>query len=160
MAIRPARIGDTREILQMIKGLAQYERALDEVVTREDDLEKALFGEKPEVYCHVATSGEKVIGIAIWHLNYSTWLGKHGMFLEDLFVDPKSRGQGHGLSLLRELANICVNRGYERLQWSVLDWNQPSIEFYKSMGAIAMDEWTVFRLSGSALKNISRPKSK
>ncbi|HEX7405696.1 MAG TPA: GNAT family N-acetyltransferase [Candidatus Nanopelagicaceae bacterium] len=159
MSIRPAIISDTPAILKMIKGLAEYERAPDEVVATEDDLERTLFCENPQVYALVAISEENVVGIAIWHLNYSTWLGKHGIYLEDLYVDPKERGKGHGLALLRELAKICVDRGYERLQWWVLDWNEPSIEFYKSIGAIAMDEWTVFRLSGEALRNLSQPTS-
>jgi GNAT superfamily N-acetyltransferase len=120
-------------------------------------LMSSFFGENPQVFAHVATYDESVVGIAIWHLNYSTWLGKHGMYLEDLYVVPQSRGQGHGMALLKELASICVGREYERLQWWVLDWNQPSIEFYKSLGAIPMDEWTVFRLSGEAIEKLSRP---
>src|SRR5450830_149747 len=156
MPIRSALICDIPAILKMIKGLAEYEKALNEVVATEEDLQRTLFSDNPAVYCHVATSNDKVVGIAIWHLNYSTWLGKHGIYLEDLYVDSKERGKGHGLALLKELARICVDRGYERLQWWVLDWNEPSIEFYKSLGAVAMDEWTVFRLSGEALKNLSQ----
>lgn len=159
MAVRPALCSDIPAILKMIKGLAEYEKALDEVTATEQDLEKTLFGQNPQVYCHVATANETVVGIAIWHLNYSTWLGKHGIYLEDLYVDPEERGKGHGLALLNELAKICVSRGYERLQWWVLDWNEPSIEFYKSLGAVPMDEWTVFRITGQALKNLSQPYS-
>ncbi|HEY3293778.1 MAG TPA: GNAT family N-acetyltransferase [Candidatus Nanopelagicaceae bacterium] len=159
MPIRNARPDDIPSILALIRGLAEYEKALDEVVATEDALAASFFCENPQVFCHVATEGEKVVGIAIWHLNYSTWLGKHGMYLEDLYVVPEERGHGHGMALLKELARICVEREYERLQWWVLDWNTPSIEFYKSLGAVPMDEWTVFRLSGDALKNLSLPQA-
>ncbi len=156
MSVRPALASDVPEILALIRGLAEYEKALDEVTATEEDLRACLFCENPQVFCHVATREGVVVGIAIWHLNYSTWLGKHGIYLEDLFVVPQERGHGHGMALLKELARICVERDYERLQWWVLDWNQPSIEFYKSLGAVAMDEWTVFRLSGRALKKLGK----
>lgn len=154
-SIRKAGLNDIPAILALIRGLAEYEKALVEVVATEDALTASFFCENPQVFCHVATQDETVVGIAIWHLNYSTWLGKHGMYLEDLYVVPESRGHGHGMALLKELARICVERDYERLQWWVLDWNTPSIEFYKSLGAIPMDEWTVFRLSGDALRKLS-----
>lgn len=157
MPVRPANIGDTPAILQLIRGLAEYEKALDEVVATEEALKASLFCENPQVFCHVATQDETVVGIAVWHLNYSTWLGKHGMYLEDLYVLPEMRGQGHGMALLKELARICIERDYERLQWWVLDWNEPSIEFYKSIGAVPMDEWTVFRVSGEPLKKLALP---
>jgi len=156
MAIRPATVDDIPFILQLIRGLAEYEKAPDEVVATEEDLKSSFFCENPQVFCHVATQDEAIVGIAVWHLNYSTWLGKHGMYLEDLYVVPQERGQGHGMALLKELARICVERDYERFQWWVLDWNKPSIEFYKSIGAIGMNEWTVFRLSGDALKNLAQ----
>jgi len=156
MTIRPAVISDVHMILKLIRGLAEYEKALDEVVATEEDLKSSFFNQTPQVFCHVATRDDAVVGIAIWHLNYSTWLGKHGMYLEDLYVIPQERGQGHGMALLKELARICVERDYERFQWWVLDWNQPSIEFYKSIGAVGMDEWTVFRLSGDALTNLAQ----
>lgn len=155
MTIRPAHANDVPAILQLIRGLAEYEKALDEVVATEDALRATLFCDGPQVFCHVATQDEVVVGIAIWHLNYSTWLGKHGMYLEDLYVVPEVRGRGHGMSLLKELAKICVDRDYERLQWWVLDWNEPSVELYKSIGAVPMDEWTVFRLSDDALEKLS-----
>lgn len=155
MLIRPATANDVPEILQLIQGLAEYERALDEVKATEEDLLATFFCPSPQVFAHVATMNGKVVGIAIWHLNYSTWLGKHGIYLEDLFVLPESRGHGYGISLLKELAKICVDRGYERLQWWVLDWNQPSIEFYKSIGAVPMDEWTTFRLSAQPLNKFA-----
>jgi len=151
MTERPALVGDVPEILALIKGLAEYEKALTEVSATEEDLVASFFCENPQVFCHVATSEGKVVGIAVWHLNYSTWLGKHGIYLEDLYVVPEERGHGYGMALLKALAKICVDRNYERLQWWVLDWNEPSIEFYESLGAQAMDEWTVFRLSGQAL---------
>lgn len=157
MTIRPAVISDIPMILQLIRGLAKYEKALNEVVATEEALQASFFCENPQVFAHVATEDGFVVGIAVWHLNYSTWLGKHGMYLEDLYVVPEARGQGHGMALLKELARTCVEREYERLQWWVLDWNEPSIEFYKSIGAVGMEEWTVFRLSGEALRNLARP---
>lgn len=155
--IRTAIPNDIPAILALIRGLAEYEKALDEVVATEDDLMTSFFCQNPQVFCHVATQDERVVGIAVWHLNYSTWLGRHGMYLEDLYVVPEARGHGHGMALLKELAKICVKRDYERLQWWVLDWNAPAIEFYKSIGAVAMDEWTVFRVSRDALKKLSLP---
>lgn len=155
MPVRPATIGDIPAILRLIRGLAEYEKALNEVVATEEDLAASFFCENPQVFAHVATRDDIVVGLAVWHLNYSTWLGKHGIYLEDLYVVPEERGQGHGMALLKVLAKICVDRGYERLQWWVLDWNEPSIEFYKSIGAVGMDEWTVFRISGEPLKKLA-----
>ena len=125
-----------------------------EVLATVEELERTLFGEVPKVFAHVVDVDGKVVGIAIWFLNYSTWLGKHGIYLEDLYVQPEFRGQGFGLALLKELARICVERGYPRFQWWVLDWNSPAIEFYSSHGAVAMDEWTVHRITGEALKKL------
>jgi len=153
--VRPATIADLPDIFKYIHALAEYENAPDEVVLSLDDLEQSFFGENPQVYCLLSQEANVVTGIAIWHLNYSTWLGKHGLYLEDLFVDPKYRGAGHGKALLVRLAQICVERGYPRFQWWVLDWNEPAIDFYKSFGAVAMDEWTVFRLSGDPLKKLA-----
>lgn len=153
--VRPATIADLPDIFKYIHALAEYEKAPDEVVLSLDDLEQSFFGENPQVYCLLSQEADVVTGIAIWHLNYSTWLGKHGLYLEDLFVDPKYRGAGHGKALLVRLAQICVERGYPRFQWWVLDWNEPAIDFYKSFGAVAMDEWTVFRLSGDPLKKLA-----
>ena len=152
--IRPAKVGDLPEILQLIKDLAVYEKAEHEVLATVEELERTLFGEVPKVFAHVVDVDGKVVGIAIWFLNYSTWLGKHGIYLEDLYVQPEFRGQGFGLGLLKELARICVERGYPRFQWWVLDWNSPAIEFYSSHGAVAMDEWTVHRITGEALKKL------
>jgi len=152
--IRPAKVGDLPEILQLIRDLAVYEKAEHEVLATVEELNATLFGEVPQVFAHVVEVDGKIVGIAIWFLNYSTWLGKHGIYLEDLYVQPEFRGQGFGLALLKELAKICVERGYPRFQWWVLDWNSPAIEFYRSHGAVAMDEWTVHRITGDALKKL------
>ena len=159
LKIRDAVQADLPKILQFIKDLAEYEKAPNEVVLSISDLEQSLFGTNPQVYCLIAELENEVTGFAVWHLNYSTWLGKHGIYLEDLYVDPKYRGQGHGKALLRKLAQICVERGYKRLQWWVLDWNQSAINFYKSIGAEPMDQWTVFRVSGSSLEKLATDAS-
>ncbi|MFY8168625.1 MAG: GNAT family N-acetyltransferase [Candidatus Nanopelagicus sp.] len=159
LKIRDAVQADLPKILQFIKDLAEYEKAPNEVVLSISDLEQSLFGTNPQVYCLIAELENEVTGFAVWHLNYSTWLGKHGIYLEDLYVDPKYRGQGHGKALLRKLAQICVERGYKRLQWWVLDWNQSAIDFYKSIGAEPMDQWTVFRVSGSSLEKLATDAS-
>lgn len=154
--IRAAGPGDVPDIYRLIRELARYEKSLPQVTGTEDDLRRALFADNPAVFAHVAVDGAagRAVGFALWFLNYSTWTGKHGIYLEDLFVEPGTRGHGHGKALLAELARICVARGYERLEWVVLDWNTPSIEFYKSIGAQAMDEWTTYRLSGPALRTL------
>ena len=153
--IRVAVKEDAPRILQLIKDLAEYERAPLEAKATLEQIEESLFSQHPHAFCHVVEVAGNVVGISIWFLNYSTWLGKPGIYLEDLYIDPAFRGQGFGLALLKELARICVEREYERLQWWVLDWNEPSIEFYKSLGAVPMDEWTVFRVSGDALKDLA-----
>lgn len=152
--IRYARSDDIPRILQLIKDLAEYEKAPHEAIATERQLQESIFSPNPHAFAHVAEFEGEVVGISIWFLNYSTWLGRPGIYLEDLFVDPAHRGRGFGLALLKELAKICIERGYERLQWWVLDWNEPSIDFYQSLGAIAMDEWTVYRMSGDALKKL------
>lgn len=154
MTIRCARPDDVDAIIQFIKDLAEYEQAPDEAVATHQQIHDSFFGADPKVFCHIAEVDGQRAGIAIWFLNYSTWLGQHGIYLEDLYIDPAFRGSGLGIALLKELATICVDRGYQRLQWWVLDWNEPSIEFYKSLGAVAMDEWTIFRLTGDPLKNL------
>ena len=159
LKIRDAVQADLPKIIQFIKDLAEYEKAPNEVVLSISDLEQSLFGTNPQVYCLIAELENEVTGFAVWHLNYSTWLGKHGIYLEDLYVDPKYRGQGHGKALLRKLAQICVERGYKRLQWWVLDWNQSAIDFYKSIGAEPMDQWTVFRVSGISLEKLATDAS-
>jgi GNAT superfamily N-acetyltransferase len=150
--VRAAQADDVPVIYRLIRELARYEKSLSMVTGTEDDLRRALFGPHPAVFAHVAENEGSVAGFALWFLNYSTWTGKHGIYLEDLYVEPGARGHGYGKALLAELARICLDRGYERLEWVVLDWNTPSIEFYKSIGAQAMDEWTGYRLSGPALR--------
>lgn len=153
MTVREATSQDVPEILAMIIELAEYERARDEVVATEAQLQQALFGPEPAVYALIATddaTGETA-GFALWFRNFSTWLGQHGLYLEDLYVRPQFRGHGHGKALLASLAKICVDRGYGRFEWWVLDWNSPAIDFYRSIGAEPMDEWTVQRVTGAAL---------
>jgi len=141
--------------LGLIKELAEYEKAPDAVTASESDIHESLFKPDSVTNCHVAEIDEKIVGIAIWFLNYSTWLGKEGIYLEDLYVKPEYRKNGIGLNLMKTLAKICVDRGYERFQWWVLNWNEPSIKFYESIGALPMNEWTVYRLSGEALKKFA-----
>ena len=155
MQIRLAIPGDIEDIHRLIYELAVYEKAPDEMVATVAQIKESLFNESPVAFCHVAEVDGQIVGIALWFLNYSTWLGKPGIYLEDLFVQPEFRGDGIGKGFMKTLAQLCIERGYERFQWWVLDWNEPSIEFYKSLGAVAMDEWTVFRLSGGALKKFA-----
>ena len=154
MSIREAHPKDVADILRLIKDLAIYEKAPNEVVATEALLNAALFGPQPHVFAHVVEVDNRIIGMAIWFLNFSTWQGVHGIYLEDLYIEPEYRGRGYGLALLKHLAKICIERGYGRFQWWVLDWNTPSIEFYKSQGAVPMDEWTVFRVSGEDLNTL------
>jgi GNAT superfamily N-acetyltransferase len=149
--IRPARPQDVPAIHRLIRELADYEKSLDQVTATERDLHQTLFAGQPAIFAHVAEQDGTVVGIALWFLNYSTWLGQHGIYLEDLYVTPAVRGSGLGRDLLAELARICVQRGYSRLEWSVLDWNEPARGFYRALGAVTMDEWTVHRLAGPAL---------
>ncbi|WP_433327268.1 N-acetyltransferase family protein [Spirillospora sp. CA-294931] len=149
--IRPATPDDVPAMLRLVRDLAEYERALHEVKATEDDLREHLFGPEPRVFAHVAEHEGTVVGFALWFLTFSTWVGRHGIYLEDLYVDPEIRGKGYGRRLLTELARIADERGYGRVEWSVLNWNTPSIGFYESLGARPQDEWTVFRLTGDAL---------
>jgi len=155
MQIRIAQPSDAADIHRLIYELAVYEKAPEQMVATLDQINGSLFIDKPVAFCHVAEVDGKIAGIALWFLNYSTWLGKPGIYLEDLFVQPEYRGHGIGKGFMKTLAQICIERGYERFQWWVLDWNVPSIEFYKSLCAVPMDEWTVFRLSGGALKKFA-----
>ncbi|MFJ8917977.1 GNAT family N-acetyltransferase [Streptomyces sp. NPDC102415] len=154
--IRTATAEDVPAIHTMVRELAEYEKALDEAKATEEQLREALFGERPAAYAHVAVSDDdgEVVGFALWFLNFSTWRGVHGVYLEDLYVRPGRRGGGYGKALLRELARICVERGYGRLEWSVLNWNAPAIAFYESLGARPQDEWTVYRLTDGALADL------
>ncbi|MDC7115976.1 GNAT family N-acetyltransferase [Corynebacterium amycolatum] len=168
---RPATPDDVHEIVDLIKDLAAYEKEPDAVRLTPERLREQLFGDNPAIFCHVvdSTSGNlddgagggdggvegspRLDGIALWFLNYSTWEGTHGIYLEDLYVRPEARGTGKGKALLQNLARIAVERGYSRIEWCVLKWNQPSIDFYRSLGAFPMDEWDTFRLTGSALRD-------
>lgn len=152
--IRPATADDVPAMVRLVHDLAAYERAPEQCVLTDEMLHERLFGAHPALYAHVAEVDGAVVGTAIWFLNFSTWDGVHGIHLEDLYVDPAQRGSGLGKALLTELAQVCVERGYSRLQWQVLDWNTPSIEFYRSLGAIDLEEWRTYRLSGEALQAV------
>lgn len=154
--LREARPGDEAGLLACIRGLAEYEREPDAVENTVDALTRTLFGETPHAFAHVVERGGEIVGIAIWFLTYSTWTGTHGIWLEDLFVDDAQRGRGYGKALMASLAAVCVERGYARFEWSVLDWNEPSIAFYRSIGAVPMDEWTTQRLTGVHLEELAR----
>jgi GNAT superfamily N-acetyltransferase len=156
MPIRDATPADVPEILAMIRELADYERAPDAVLATTDLLHEALFCESPAAFALIAeTGGGEVVGFALWFRNFSTWLGRHGAYLEDLYVRPAHRGHGYGKALLSALARIAVDRGYGRFEWWVLDWNTPAIDFYRSLGAEPMEEWTVQRVTGEALHRLA-----
>lgn len=151
MSVRPIRADDVPAVVALVRELADYEKALHEARLTEEQLATCLFGDAPALFGHVAELDGEVVGVALWFLNFSTWRGTHGIYLEDLYVQPQHRGRGLGKELLRTLAAVCVERGYSRLEWSVLDWNAPSIEFYQAAGAVPMDGWSVFRLTDDAL---------
>ena len=155
LAIRTAQKGEAGLALGFIRKLADYERRLDEVVASEAEIEEALFGPNPRTFCDVAEWNGEAVGFAIWFYNFSTFWGRNGIYLEDLFVEPRHRGRGIGKALLRHLARKCRDEGLPRLQWWVINWNEPSIAFYKSLGAVPMDEWTVYRLTGEPLKRLA-----
>ena len=151
LAIRSARPGDAALVLGFIEKLAEYEKLKHEARATEAEIDLALFGPNPRLFCDIAEWQAEPAGFAVWFYNFSTFHGRHGIYLEDLFVDPTMRGKGIGKALLKHLAQRCRTEGLTRLQWWVLDWNAPSIAFYRSLGAEPMAEWTVFRLSGPAL---------
>jgi GNAT superfamily N-acetyltransferase len=153
--LRRARPGDEDGILACIQALADYEKEPDAVEATAGDLRESLFGPSPSVFAHVVEKNGQIVGIAVWFLNYSTWTGRHGVYLEDLFVRETERRHGYGQALLQALARVCVERGYRRFEWSVLDWNEPSIAFYRSLGAVGMDGWTVQRVAGDALARLA-----
>lgn len=153
--IRRARPADVPAIYQLIRDLAEYERSLAEVTGSEEGLRRSLFGPEPAVFAHVAEHDGRVAGFALWYLSYSTWLCQHGIYLEDLYVTPELREQGLGRDLLAELAAVCVERGYGRLEWWVLDWNVPALGFYAALGATGMDQWTVHRMTGAPLRALA-----
>jgi GNAT superfamily N-acetyltransferase len=154
--IREAAVADVPVILELIRGLADYEKLSDQVTATEEKLRDTLFGERRGADVLLAYSGDKCAGFALFFPNYSTFLAKPGIFLEDLYVKPEWRGKGIGTALLRRVAAIAVERGCGRFEWEVLDWNTPSIGFYKSLGAVPMDEWTKYRVTGDALIKLSR----
>ncbi|MEN3350565.1 MAG: hypothetical protein V7632_4200 [Bradyrhizobium sp.] len=151
LTVRRARPDEAGLVFSLVRELAEYEKLLHEVQASEADIAEALFCANPRVFCDIAEWNGEVAGFAVWFVNYSTFAGRHGIYLEDLFVRPALRGKGIGKALLVHLARECVAQGWARLQWAVLDWNAPSIAFYKSLGADLMDEWTICRVCGPAL---------
>lgn len=156
LAIRHARAGEAGLVFALVRELAEYEKLLHEVEATVADIDAALFGSQPGLFCEIAEWDGEPVGFAVWFINFSTFSGRSGIYLEDLFVRPAQRGRGIGKALLANLAQQCVANGWARLQWSVLDWNTPSIEFYKSLGAELMDEWTVCRIGGPALTALAQ----
>jgi GNAT superfamily N-acetyltransferase len=154
LTIRPASPANAELVFSLVRELAEYERLLHEVEATLEMTARALFCEKPRVFADIAEWKSEPAGLALWFYNFSTFRGLHGIYLEDLFVRPNLRGHGIGKALLRNLARRCAAEGLARLEWSVLDWNEPSIGFYRSLGAIAKDEWTVYRLSGESLARL------
>ena len=156
VTVRPATVEDVPEILAMIRELAEYERSLPEVKATEEQLRATLFADDPKVFGHLAVDDATghVVGMAVWYLSYSTWLAAHNLYLEDLYVRPEARGSGLGRLLLQTLAGICVDRGYPRLEWWVLDWN-PARDFYAAIGADALTEWIPYRVDGVALRRLA-----
>ena len=155
LSIRPARPGDAALVLQFVRELSAYEKLTHECVTTQEMIEQALFGPSTRLFCDIAEWNGEPVGNAIWFLNFSTFMGRHGIYLEDLFVRPAFRGNGIGKGLMVHLARRCVAEGWTRFEWSVLDWNTPSIDFYKSIGAQLKDEWTICRVSGDALQRLA-----
>jgi GNAT superfamily N-acetyltransferase len=153
--IRPARVEDVPIILELIRDLAAYERAPNEVTATKEQLVDVLFGERPAAEVLLAFEGQSSVGFAVYFYNFSTWLGRPGLYLEDLFVKPERRGKGYGRALLIELAKIAQERGCGRMEWAVLDWNEPAIKFYRALGAKPMDEWTVFRLTRDGIAKLA-----
>jgi GNAT superfamily N-acetyltransferase len=156
LVIRRAQPGEAGLVLSFVRELAEYEKLLHEMEATEADIDAALFGANPRLFCEIAEWDGMPAGFAVWFVNFSTFSGRSGIYLEDLFVRPALRGKGIGKALLVHLAKECVTNGWSRLQWSVLDWNTPSIEFYKSLGAVLMDEWTICRVGGPDLTALAQ----
>ncbi|MBP3974349.1 GNAT family N-acetyltransferase [Pseudoxanthomonas spadix] len=156
LQIRPATRADVPLLRELIQALAEYEREPDAVKASEADLARSLFDEGATAHAVICEQDGVAVGFAVYFFNYSTWLGRNGLYLEDLFVRPQARGQGAGLALLRYLARLAVAQGCGRFEWSVLDWNQPAIDFYRAAGARPMDQWTVYRMDGQALADFAR----
>jgi GNAT superfamily N-acetyltransferase len=154
LAIREAVPADVPTILRLIRNLADYEKLAHEAVATEDDIRRDLFGPQPRVFCSMADWAGRPVGFALWYYTFSTFQGRHGIWLEDVFVEPEARGQGIGKALLVHLAQRCVSEGLGRFEWAVLDWNQPSIDFYRSQGARPVSGWQRFRLDGMALAKL------
>ena len=154
--IRPAQRGDVAIILELIRDLATYECAPSEVTATEEQLVDVLFGPRPAAEVLLAFEKETPVGFAVFFHNFSTWLGQPGLYLEDLFVRPEQRGKGYGRALLVHLAKIAHERGCGRMEWAVLDWNEPAIQFYKKLGALPRDEWTVFRLTRDGIAKLAK----
>jgi GNAT superfamily N-acetyltransferase len=155
LTIRLARAGEAALVLGFVRELAEYEKLTHEVDATEAMIDAALFGANPRAFCDIAEWDGEPVGFALWFLNFSSFRGRHGIYLEDVFVRPAHRGKGIGKALLRHLAKRCVEQGWTRLEWAVLDWNTPSIEFYKAQGAALMDEWTICRVTGAALERLA-----
>ena len=153
--IRPATRADVPIILELIRDLATYERAPSEVTVTEEQLVQVLFGQKPVAEVLLAFEGNTSVGFAVFFHNFSTWLGRPGLYLEDLFVRPEHRGKGYGRALLVDLAKIARDRACGRMEWAVLDWNDPAIEFYKKLGARPLDEWKIFRLTREGIARLA-----
>jgi GNAT superfamily N-acetyltransferase len=154
-AVRAAVPADVPVILELIHELAVYEREPDAVLATELDLFDALFGPDPSAAAHLAVSGGEIVGFALWYRSFSTWQGKPGMWLEDLYVRPEHRKEGLGRALLQALAQVCVERDWTRFEWWVLDWNAPAQDFYRTLGARPEDDWTVWRVDGDALQSLA-----
>jgi GNAT superfamily N-acetyltransferase len=157
--IRSATVDDVATILQLIRDLATYERAPNEVTATEEQLRLVLFGERPAAEVLLAFADGDPVGFAVFFHNFSTWLGRPGLYLEDLFVKPEERGKGYGRALLVHLGTIARDRGCGRMEWAVLNWNEPAIEFYRKLGAKPMDEWTVYRLTADEIKALAESTS-
>ncbi|MFC5069197.1 GNAT family N-acetyltransferase [Flaviflagellibacter deserti] len=155
LTIRPARPGDAALILRLVHELAEYEKLTHEVLATEELIDAALFGPSPRVFCEISEWDGEPVGQALWYYTFSTFTGRGGLYLEDLYVRPEARGKGIGKALLIHLARRCVDENLTRFEWSVLDWNTPSIEFYKSQGAVMTDGWTGCRVSGEALNRLA-----
>ncbi len=153
--IRPATVADVPVILELIRALATYERAPNEVTATEETLREVLFGKKPAAEVLLLFENEIAAGFAVFFHNFSTWLGRPGLYLEDLFVRPEHRGKGYGRALLIQLAKIARERSCGRMEWAVLDWNEPAIQFYRKLGAKSMEEWTVFRLTRDGIASLA-----
>jgi len=152
--IRDARPEDSAAIVRLIRALAEYEKLLQHVEIDEARLVESLFCSSPRAFCFIAEAGGNAVGYAIWFYSYSTFTGRHGIYLEDLFIEPEHRGLGMGKAFLRHLAQRCAAENLSRLDWAVLDWNEPSIAFYRALGAVPLDAWTGYRLSGDALARL------